>query len=413
MNRVLNSAAEAQYMGTIGYEDCSFCTLENIDASHSCGYELTGSMATVAAGSGVSSKNELFTHTGYIDYDGNFISMPTQTDSNDDPSTISQYWCKKDSFSRIIANDVNSKYHEFHVGKHWNYLIIGFQGPSTAVTGLNLNLCHGCGTDQRGSMTEFFIHYYDSNNQFIKTVKIRPRDPLLPPYGAVTFKLSAKGCLESGHGDSLHYKSSSSTYSYLRHFFSARSFCNRAINLKVHDSRTCVCGWFQHQFFNKGLRAWNMTQEPKGTDMNNVSWPTKAVTPIFLDSEDRSFEHSDMYMTDAEIFYSNDTASKLIWGRRYEFSDIRRIEIDIINIYLGTIRNCCSSSIAKSERFDCSVEEHYFQIDNCYLVGLNGDKTGNGTTTKRPTRNIVYTTNSTVDRAYGGIIENTNNTTLL
>lgn len=413
INRALASAKEAQYMGTIGYEDCSFCTLENIDASHSCGYELTGSMAVIASTGGVSSKNELFTHTGYIDYNGNFVSIPTKTDSNGDSSTVPQYWCKKDSFSRIIANDVNSNYHEFHVGKHWNYFIIGFQGASTEMTGLNTNLCHGCGSDQRGTMTEFFIHYYDSNNQFIKTVKVRPRDPLLPPYGAVSFKLSAKGCLEPGHADSLHYKSSSSTYSFLRHFFSARSFCNRAINLRVHDGRTCVCGWFQHQFFNKGLRAWNMTQEPEGSDMNNTAWPTKAVTPIFLDSEDRSFEHSDMWMTDAEIFYSNDTASKLIWGRRYEFSDIRGIEIDIINIYLGAIRNCCSSTVAKSERYDSNIEEHYFQIDNCYLVGLNGDKTGNGTTTKRPARNIMYVTNSTIDREYGGIIETINNTTLL
>ena len=246
---------------------CRFTSLENVQISHTMGYEMTGENDTPFA---YNKEIPVFNEFGYVGYNGNTVPIVRQM-ADDGASTI---MCTND-FVNIGDIATDPKYNRaFHIINSTNPA--GFAGVDTSGR-------------YRSDGDAVFVSFYNNSNKFIKTVKIRLWDTGFVPYGATKCRLSAIGCIAEGTINRLVATHSNGVKWSGLYFASVPNWLigNRVINCIIHDTRTCLTILCGLQFYMNGVIT------------NNVAGQGESygkLTPQLADIEDAAMNHYHIWL---------------------------------------------------------------------------------------------------------------------
>lgn len=202
---------DGEHRSVVLFQGCRFCSIEDLDVSYTVGYDVT-------CGSEVSGLNLWdqiqFGDLGYIDYSGNEHHGSAQDNS-------------------ILGYRLSTGYHEVHTKVQ----------PFCAPVFL-LHIYGSSGSAAEKILTKtcrtVFIHFYDENNRFIKTVKASQQWYILVPYGAVKAKISMFGTINTGDGASTPDFLMQNNYRRFCVYIMVPSWCCSTERCKIHDTRQCV-----------------------------------------------------------------------------------------------------------------------------------------------------------------------------
>lgn len=295
--------ANPQSMHVVGMRGATmFCSFDNVDVSYGLGYELTLKKWQPIAPSGSKNVEQMpkFNNYGYIDYDG---VVHNEEGPNDD-------YCVRMMYTGEVGN-ARSDYPD----STWYGL--RFLGPGgTEVFSDSLIITKPdevtFESPHRGVGMEAFIHYYDENNEFIKTVKVYVFNVIICPYGAKYARLSMKGMKAKGNIDSLTYNSSANVgaFKILRFLI---PWGNSYSSCKVHDIRTCVVGMLGAQSSFDNCYLWNIADIPE--------YKPNSVTPKIFDYEESTYYNHSVYMHNNSVLYGDNRYGPLYGSFKAEITD--------------------------------------------------------------------------------------------
>lgn len=309
-----NVASESTH--AVSMDGCAFCSFDNVEVAYTHGYEATLSIYTPI---GFTLKNETklspkFDSYGFIDYDGVVHNMEAPADSNAvcmmyTGSTSANYRADftPDMYGMRSISSVRGLFtNSIKVDKY------------TAIRSDN-------GSMHRGLSLEVFVHYYDENAQFLKTVKVYTFMENICPKGAAYCRISAKGTATAGTIDSLN------TAKGVGMLFAEQTFvvpCGCSYNnCRFHDLRTCVCGLLGHQSFFGNSYIWNCGDTPGHIKGH--------VTTMAMDLEDRSSYNGTINLHNCEVCYGVRSA-KAYYAFQFNITDNRqfrpRVELGALHM---------------------------------------------------------------------------------
>lgn len=366
-SRTSGAGKTSEALSVFSMSKCSFCSIKNADISYSVGYEFT--FGEDIPGSLGGDTRAPFDNTGYIDSDGNIHNIPTVGDIN----SIEQYWYTSD-YSDI---PIRTKYVPYYQNRVWNHF--RFCRASSVNGGYN-------GVTRREYCDEFFIHYYDSEKQFIKTVKVQMQDIIIPPLNAVYFRLSAIGVMKSGLLDTLN-KSDGTCGIIL--CSNANSFCNVAEDCKVHDTRSCLGLYSGNQQLVKGMRVWNIAQDPTIGGELNFGITNFGITTLLVDIEDMSWVFNNIYIEDFEYLYGDVRAFNVIFSHKLDMNNCRNLGLVFKEIDRGRVNNSSNCSLRLVDPAGNFARDLYIQFDNCHFTRVSNNRNPNKCRSNISFRNTV------------------------
>lgn len=335
----------SEALSSFAMHRCSFCSIQSSDISYSVGYELL--FGEDIPGSLTSSNKPPFTKCGYIDY----LGQPHNTVEKDSDS-VEQYWYT-DDFADIPFRRTLQDYYLYIGQNHFRFCKAeGVNGRYNGVT-------------RRGLMDSFFIHYYNSDKQFIKTVKVRMQDIIIPPFNAVYFKLSVVGIKTSGQLDSLNKSDNKSSAIIL--YSNVNSFCNVVQDCKVHDVRSCLGLYSGNQQLVKNLMVWNIAQDP--TKQNGFG-----ITTLLVDVEDMSWLFNNQYVENFEYLYGDVRAFNVIFSHKVNLNYCKNIGIVLKEINGISMKGCSNSSLRLKQPEFNFYDDLNLHAENSYFTRINNER---------------------------------------
>lgn len=271
-----------------------FCSFDDIDVSWSSGYELHVGTA-IGQQIGDDGTHIPFVSRGYIDYSNNSHSV----------SGTGAGWYNTGSNSSKILN--------------YGWTVCGREFRITKYHAGMKSFQH------TPSCRAMYIHFYDMQDNFIKTVKVSQRWPVLIPYGAWKMKMTMYGTADTGGDDSLNYNSNEGEF--------ARDFCNLSwccgvSGVKIHDTRTCALDNGGVQTYVKGVRFQNVAAERygKGTRYEGDNY---YYTKMLVDYEDDSFNLYSSSFDDVEMLFGDSRCINIVRGYDLHFKNCRNVHLEI------------------------------------------------------------------------------------
>lgn len=269
-NFPLTSHSDGESKSCLQLFKCRFCTLNNVQVSYGCGYELTG-------GNGIPTeyrrKGYPFDTYGYIGYDGVFKAVePLKTDLVNEDVVPDDDGFLKDTTIYDVGRNREGKQ---GVSEGVSNIMCASQAYDLGdITKSAYNrafqigyyesakgLWHNGRNRTDGSVV--FVSFYDANNKFIKTIKIKLWEIGYAPYGAKYYNLSVIGCLAMDTITSLNRYDSKGDIQPQLVLMSHKYWlmANRLINCIAHDTRSCIVTPCGNQSYVKGLTTFNISAE--------------------------------------------------------------------------------------------------------------------------------------------------------
>lgn len=293
-----------EWLGISSISDSKFCTYENVEFAYATGYDaFIGAGESVSRYSFRSYKSEYcsrYLSTGFIGYDGNFqeikhlnYSMRGTGDSIPEisPEALKTFY--------VMRSNINST--EDEVGDRAAFpdarnLICGNTYTLSKIDGASTGLRHK-------SNKSHFIHFYDKNKNFIKTVKIDDSDINVYPRNAKYAVLSAFGHLSYNKNaidlDCLTNKSSAALGSPMVDLH-GYSWCCGYDNCIFKDFRTSILDNKNgNQCFMQNCYMWELaTERYRGDQEGGYSNQQQ-----FIDLEDGSVSNINFSIKNCENIY--------------------------------------------------------------------------------------------------------------
>lgn len=363
---------QGEHRSTIMLEGCWFCSLNNVDVSYTVGYDSCISSIDVTDLAQLA-----FTNSGYIDYEGTVHDGTSLPNSNE--QAYSGFMFTGNSFCNVYSK------HTFLTGSDFRIIMYN-QGTD------------GYGNDRtsnRHTLTcrDMFVHFYDSNDDFVKTVKVSERWPILIPYGASKIKVTMWGTTEEGKFDSL-----SGAGTFCRSFLSL-SWGTAMYNCDIHDTRAYTLCNGGVQTVVKNCRLWNITGEyyPSGSNQINYTYNIDNGKHA-IDCEDDSHQMFFPVWDNCEILYGDTTSVTLMAGYDAHFKDCHNIHISLGQGVNDCLIERCSGGLY------CGYNHSNFRtnivVRNCIF---NNVQNGGGSKPKDlgSTTCELYIRNNSVNRTSG------------
>lgn len=321
----------AESVKCVGIYASMFCSVENVEISHSLGYELA-----VKNWDFLSSnyKNKVydapkFDSVGYIDYDG----VAHDTDDNVADNVLCLRYTGP-TLSNADSGYSEELYGTQNLGRRSVLLI-----SRTIYIAKHISETQN-GSARRGMSKELFVHYYDKTGKFIKTVKVYQYYSIVVPYNAYYIRFSAIGTKTAGLIDSLTNPSGvGNLCAHIKYV----CWGNTYRNCKIHNCRSCICGVLGVQSLVDGCTLWNIPAIGNG---NSVFNKTKYhITTHLVDMEDGSQMNSSVCFNNCELIAKGAIRSvNIVRGFYTQFSNVRNmtpnLDSDVGHFFIYDASNC-------------------------------------------------------------------------
>lgn len=398
-----------------------FCSFEDLDASFVAGYELHIGNLSVAMS--ISENNDYdpwgqgrqnteyvpFTTLGYIDYEGNIHRM-SYTDSNGVVHADGKLFATETSVNHAAGPIMSLGEYQ---GGQLSYELDGMckiRNYVWPVCGREIRVIseQQAYTDifHRLTVREMFVHFYDLDNNFIKTVKVLERWPIIIPKGAWKMRMTRYGesSIDNNSYDALNkYGNSNKTRIYGKY---VRNFCDLSwgcgvYRCKIHDMRTCTLDNGGVQSTVKDCIFWNVAAERDGR-ATRYDGDNYYFTIMLVDCEDDSQQLFNMCMDNCEFLFGNAKAVNMVFGYDYTITNCRNLHFTQWHDVNGGLIENCSGSFARYQNY--KTDNARLVIRNCMLSSLENNGSG---TDKRGNDSIgnLWLRHNVVSRT-GGSLEN-------
>ena len=338
---------DAESLHVLGIYASLFCSFENLDISFATGYEMhIGTREGALIGYNDAVFNP-FRKYGYIDYDG------VEHDLSRDGRAAG--WA-------YTAADLSANYAKDGLCKILNY--------GWTVCGREFRVIR----DNRGldyhSLTckDMFIHFYDMNGNFVKTVKVLQRWPVLIPYGAWKMRMTMYGTLEEDKTDSLNTKSGSKIYGGFVRDFCNFSWCSGLYNSSIHDTRSCTLDNGGVQTTIKNIKFWNVAAERYGRT-TQYEGDDYFITKMLVDYEDDSHQLFNCLFENCEMLFGDNRGVNIVRGYESQFKNCRNIHLTLWEEVHDVLIEDSDVSLEFRQRFE-SADSHVI-IRNCRIKSIN------------------------------------------
>ena len=347
-NIEFHHSGDMESLHTLSIHASLFCSFERVDVSFAAGYEMhIGN----AEGQGIGLNDSVlipFTNCGYINYDGEFVSMEPGdggygwhvTNGGSTCKVLNYGWTVCGRELRIRIYD-ESKAGHMHTTKN----------------------------------REMYVHFYDMQNNFVKTVKVIQRWPVLIPYGAWRMRITVYGSNSSSSGDDYLY-SNDSNYRFGR-FFCNMSWGCGVKNSNIHDTRSCT-------FDNGGVQTYiervifrNIAGE-RMFQFSHYDGDNNNISKMIIDQEDDGFNIYNWWMDGLWFIYGDTRAVRA--GRGYDghIKDCCNIHIDTGGEVEDLLIENSSVSISVTNRKATLGSGAHYTIRNCIIKGLDNSNSASG-----------------------------------
>lgn len=204
---------------------------------------------------------------------------------------------------------------------------------------------------------ECFVHFYDNNRQFIKTIKARDMGPVLIPNDAKYIGYSSYGVTVKGTPNSLYIQKNDYNGYHGQCFAlgSKRSWCSGYRNCVFHDNRTSLFdNKYTNQCFAEDCYMYNMAGE-RVADEGGFSNQTQ-----FVDIEDVGV-NDNFFVTNCENIYGR-AGFKVHSSYNLCLKDVRNVNMMLQkNVYGAQIDGTYGEILVS---FGFSVPIRYHSVTN-------------------------------------------------
>ena len=283
-----SSYIEGETVHNISVHSSLFSSVEDMDISYSLGYELhVGNVG--ASPSRVESEYRKFDKFGFIDYEGvvHEDSGSVHVDGVGDVARTSGLMYTS-GYRDLETRNVPLYGHTLIIRRY-----------TTEIKQVH-----------RLSRREMFVHYYDQDYTFIKTVKVLERWPLIWPYNAKYARLTIYGDNGFSGSESLNRNSN---YGRFGVDCRSQSWGSGVYRCKVHDTRSCLLDNGGIQTVTDSCLFWNISGERYGLS-TWYSGDNYYATKLLSDVEDDMFNLYNYSVRNCEFLYGDVRAFSFVHG---------------------------------------------------------------------------------------------------
>lgn len=353
--------SDGEHRSAIIFEACRFCSIENLDISRTVGYDaFCGANYQGDATYG----KFVFNNLSYINYNGELH----QRDFQD--SQISGYRLSTTAHNVTSPNWVVCA-HTFMISKDG----VGSYGVTDKI---HTKTCR-----------TVFLHFYDANDTFIKTVKALQQWNILVPYGASKVKISAYGILESSpysaDSDSpdVLCAEDGSRRRWIIYRANVPSWGCCTDNCAIHDTRMVVLliGGVQNRI--KNCTLWNIAGERQSAFSYRYSSSEYDATgdtdsfPIYkllMDCEESARFSFHTFYENLDCLYSDSIHVKTDGGYDSHYKNCHNLHFALSDEFVDYLIEGCSGKINRAHTW-LSGPSHSV-IRNCILKDITNGNDG-------------------------------------
>lgn len=328
---------QAEYQKMLINNSSTFCSLKNLDISFSGGYEI---ITKSTVGDLPSNQGEVdappFTEYGYVDYEGNEVDLDAGS-INTPGDTLRIMRISKDKM--VSLKKVSSSKMTFFTKNLIRIMKMTYR--------IKFDRRH------RQICRDLFVHFYDKDGIFLKTVKVEETFPILYPYGAEYITMSMIGfSRETAYSveeqDNLNYLRGSS---HLGAWSMQRidiPWCCAVRNCYVHDTRTTL---FDDGAIQQVVDSCRFSRVSCGRAPLVSEEYRESLTPHLFDIEDESSYLYNYYINNCEVYRGNGNIN-MCRGYNYFITNCR-------SMFCVIVRDVADTFVENSAvRYERAWERH-------------------------------------------------------
>ena len=350
---------DAETLHLLSIHGSQFCSFDNLETSWTVGYELhVGNSDGLVLGTSYIGLES----SGYIDYSG--VSHAGESGNG-----LGWYRYDDNSYVRALQKTWPIGGRQVRFTRYAEQAVYN----GTEFYFIYTKTCR-----------EMYVHFYDSNHDFVKTVKILQRWPVLIPYGAKYAKLSIYGRKNTVNGkmdqdylfpNDNELVNPTTRGKELRHSPDAfnLSWCSGVDRIKIHDTRTCTLDNGGVQTYTKNVRWFNVSME-RSSKQTHYEEDKYFYTKILLDQEDDAFHIYNWVMEGLNFIFGDTRAFSLGRGLDGHIKDCHNVALGCGGQLADVLIENCSGSMSFSHNeFELGTGLHYIIRNSLITILENGN----------------------------------------